>query len=126
MAYAKKLNKKLDGTVYVIEEVVKVTNGVYEGLLEHGNIKNNTIKVYTGPKLTGDKVINVIISIPSETPWRTYIKLFSIWDNVYITYETPGDTVEADDIKMLQDNIEETKEEIEQYKITGHIDGGTF
>lgn len=125
MAYAKKLNKKLDGTVYVIEEVVKVTNGVYEGLLEHGNIKNNTIKVYTGPKLTGTEVVNVITSIPSDTPWRTYIKLFSNVD-VYITYETPGDTVEADDINTLGEELWATREDINQYKINGHINGGTF
>lgn len=125
MAFTKKLNKKPNGSVYVIEEVVKVTDGVYEGLLEHGNIKNNTIKVYTGPKLTGTEVVNVVTSIPSDTPWRTYIKLFSSVD-VYITYETPGDTVEADDINTLGEELWATREDINQYKINGHINGGTF
>lgn len=125
MAFTKKLNKKPNGSVYVIEEVVKVTDGVYEGLLEHGNIKNNTIKVYTGPKLTGTEVVNVVTSIPSDTPWRTYIKLFSSVD-VYITYETPGDTVEADDINTLGEDLWATREDINQYKINGHINGGTF
>lgn len=114
MAYAKKLNKKPNGSVYVIEEVVKVTDGVYEGLLEHGNIKNNTIKVYTGPKLTGTEVVNVVTSIPSDTPWRTYIKLFSNVD-VYITYETPGDTVEADDINLLLDEMVSLKKGTVEY-----------
>lgn len=125
MAFTKKLNKKTNGSVYVIEEVVKVTDGVYEGLLEHGNIKNNTIKVYTGPKLTGTEVVHVVTSIPSDTPWRTYIKLFSNVD-VYITYETPGDTVEADDINTLGEDLWATREDINQYKINGHINGGTF
>lgn len=125
MAFTKKLNKKPNGIVYVIEEVVKVTDGVYEGLLEHGNIKNNTIKVYTGPKLTGTEVVNVVASIPSDTPWRTYIKLFSNVD-VYITYETPGDTIEADDINTIGEDLWATREDINQYKINGHINGGTF
>nr|WP_312578333.1 phosphoglucomutase [Sedimentibacter sp.] len=124
--FVSKLNKKQDDSVYVIEEKISINEGKYEGILEHDNINNKTIKVYTGPKLTGEEVTNVIISIPTDTPWKRYIKLFADAEQVYITYETTGDMVEADDINNLQNSISATQIEIDTYKLAGHINGGTF
>lgn len=124
--FVSKLNKKQDDSVYVIEEKISIKEGKYEGILEHDNINNKTIKVYTGPKLTGEEVTNVIISIPTETPWKRHIKLFADAEQVYITYETTGDIVEADDINNLQNSISATQIEIDTYKLVGHINGGTF
>jgi len=121
--FVEKLNKKADGSIYVIEEE---QTGKYEGHLQHDNAVRNTIKVYTGSKLTGEEIKNVTVSVPSDTPWKTYIKIFSDFEKVYITYETPGDTVEADDINMLQEASREIREDFEQYKKSGHINGGTF
>jgi hypothetical protein len=114
--FSDKLNKKTDGSIYVIEEVLPITAGKYEGLLAHDNITNTTIRVYTGSKLTGQEVINYIISVPSETPWRRHIKVFADVAKVYVTYETPGDTVEADDVNVLQESMTTTQEEVERYK----------
>jgi len=124
--FIEKLNKKQDGSVYVIEEEQAIINGKYEGVLQHDNVNRETLKVHTGPKLTGKEITNYVLSVPSDTPWKTYIKVFSDVDKVYITYETPGDTVEADDINDLQDAIVATNEEFNNYKEYGHIDGGTF
>lgn len=124
--FIEKLNKKLDGSVYVIEEEQIIIDGKYEGYLQHDNAARNTIKVYTGSKLTGEEITNVTVSVPSDAPWKTYIKIFSDAEKVYITYETPGDTVEADDINMLQEASQEMREDFEQYKKNGHINGGTF
>ena len=124
--FIEKLNKKADGSVYVIEEVRATASGKYEGFLEHDNANRATLKVYTAPRLTGDEITNVVVSIPSDTPWKRLIKVFSDVGIVYITYETPGDTVEADDINQLQDAVQEQKEDFEQYKASGHINGGTF
>lgn len=126
MKFIDKLNKKSDGSVYVIEEAVNLANGKYENLLQHDNINAKTIKVYTGPKLTGEEIVNVIVSFPSETPWKTFIKLFANKEKVYITYETSGDTVEAEDINLLQEEAELIRADFDNYKIAGHIDGGTF
>ena len=126
MKFIEKLNKKFDGSVYVIEEEVILLEGKYEGFLEHDNINSKTIKVYTGSKLTGEEIVNVIVSIPIETPWKTFIKLFSNEEKVYITYETSGDTVEADDINLLQEEAKLIRDDFEDFKIAGHIDGGTF
>lgn len=126
MKFIEKLNKKFDGSVYVIEEEVTLLEGKYEGFLEHDNINSKTIKVYTGSKLTGEEIVNVIVSIPSEAPWKSFIKLFANKEKVYITYETPGDTVEADDINLLQEEAKSVRDDFECYKIAGHIDGGTF
>ena len=124
--FTEKLNKKQDGSVYVIEEEQVITAGKYEGYLQHDNANRNTLKVYTGPKLMGDEIINVIPSIAAETPWKTYIKVFSDAEKIYITYETPGDMVEAEDINFLQETAVEIRKDFETYKLSGHIDGGTF
>lgn len=120
-----KLNK-LDDNTYVIEEVVNLTNGVYEGELEHDNVSLSSINVYTGTKLTGTKITNFAVSTPSLTPWKRTIKIFSDVTPVYITYQTTGDTVEADDINRIQNSIVNTQKELERYKSDGVIDGGIF
>ena len=102
--------------MYVIEEIQTITDGKYEGYLEHDNIDNKTIRVFTGSKLTGEEITNVIISIPEEMPWRRYIKVFSDISPVYITYETVGDIVEADDINDLQDSLTGTQTDVSNYK----------
>lgn len=111
-----KLNKKTDGSVYVVEEEIAITGGKYEDLLAHDNIVNSTIRVFTGSKLTGKEVINYIISVPGETPWRRHIKIFANATKVYVSYETAGDTVEADDVNVLQASLTATQVEIERYK----------
>lgn len=124
--FTEKLNKKQDGNVYIIEEEQVTTNGKYEGLLQHDNVNRESLNVFTGPKFTGDKIDNAISSIPSETPWKTYIKVYSEAETIYITYETTGDIVEADDINLLQETVNGVMEDFKDYKLRGHIDGGTF
>lgn len=102
--FVEKLNK-VDGNTYTIEEVVEIKNGVYEGELEHDNVSNSSVSVYTGSKLSGEKVDNFILTIPSKMPWKRIIKIFTNAQKVYISYETVGDTVEAEDINKLQDGI---------------------
>ncbi|WP_125154299.1 phosphoglucomutase [Clostridium rectalis] len=123
--FTTKLNN-LDGNTYVIEETVSLDNGFYEGELKHDNISSSSIRVYTGTKLTGEKVENFIISTPSKIPWKKIIKVFSNKQVLYITYETIGDTVKAEDINELQDSVVNTQIELESYKSDGIIDGGTF
>lgn len=124
--FHEKLNKKQDGSLYRIEEELNVTGGVFEGFFAHDNITDGSIHVFTGPELTGTEISNFIISVPAETPWRRRIKLFSQVSPVYVSYTTPGDTVEAEDINALQVGLTATQEEIERYKDTGIIDGGYF
>lgn len=120
-SFQDKLNKKTDGSIYVIEEKIQLKEGKHEKLLAHDNINNSTIRVFTGAKLTGDEITDFTISVPAETPWRRVIRLFSEEETVYITYETQGDTVEADDINVLQDSITATQAEIERYKIENNV-----
>lgn len=130
--FTEKLNR-LDNNTYVIEEEVSLVNGVYEGDLQHDNVSLNSINVYTGTKLTGDKITNFIVSTPSQTPWRKSIKIFSNSEKVYISYETPGDTVEAEDINKLQECIVAIETELNRHEedLSVHfrnysIDGGSF
>lgn len=123
--FTEKLNKH-NGSNYVIEEEVNLKDGVYEGELEHDNVSSSSVRVYSGSKLTGERLQNFILSTPSLTPWKCSIKIFANVDKAYITYETPGDTVEADDINKVQESIVNTQTEIERYKTKGVIDCGYF
>lgn len=118
--FYEKLNK-LENNIYVIEEVVEVLNGVYESELQHDNVNLKTLNVYTGSKLTGNKIEAYFTSTPSLAPWKTIIKIYSNVSPIYISYETSGDQVEAGDINNLQDAVVETQENLnsEIYRATG-------
>ncbi|APF23401.1 hypothetical protein [Clostridium butyricum] len=107
--FGQKLNK-LDGNVYTIEEIITPIDGIYEADLEHDNVDTNTINIYTESMCSGDKVNTYKVTTPSLTPWRKHIKVYSNEPTLYITYETTGDTVEADDVNDLQDAIKLTQE----------------
>ncbi|NFH84876.1 hypothetical protein FDA28_16040 [Clostridium botulinum] len=109
--FIEKFNR-IDGNIYTIEEVVTPVDSVYEAELIHDNVNIKTINIYTGSKLTGTKITTYSTSTPSLTPWKTVIKIFSTEPKLYITYETTGDTIEAEDINKLQDAINLTQEEL--------------
>lgn len=106
--FSEKLNK-LDNNVYTIEEVVNPVAGVYEADLGHDNVEPNTINVYTGSKCTGNKINTFVISTPSLTPWKIHIIIYSSEPTLYITYESMGDTVEANDINNVQEAINDSQ-----------------
>lgn len=104
-----KLNK-VDGKVYVIEEEIQMpADGVYEAELQHDNIADSTLAVYTGPTLSGEQIQSYALSTPSLTPWKRTIRIQTDAPTVYISYETDGDTVEAQDINVVQDAILKTQ-----------------
>ena len=112
--FHEKLNK-VDGKVYVIEEEIRMPeSGVYEAPLQHDNITVSTLNVYTGPKLTGNRIQTYVLTTPSLTPWKRIIRIQTEEPVVYITYETDGDTVEAEDVNCLQDAVTETQEGVKE------------
>lgn len=113
--FVEKLNKKQDD-VYAIEEELIVSDGVWEGYLAHDNINNKSLHIYTGPGFTGQKITNYFLSISQDAPWKRYLKVFADTPKVYVTYETPGDQVEAEDVNRLQDSLTNTQGEVERYK----------
>ncbi|TGE33316.1 phosphoglucomutase [Desulfosporosinus sp. Sb-LF] len=123
-SFTEKLNKKQTG-VYSVEENLTITAGVFEGELAHDNINNASLLVYTGSKLTGERVMTYTLSNPADAPWRRIITVYSDQASVYVTYETPGDIVEADDVNDLQTSVKNTQTELERVK-TADIDGGSF
>lgn len=113
--FVEKLNKA--DIVYVIEdEELVLEDGVFEGELAHDNVKNESVIVFTGPKMNGERIENFFLSIPSNAPWKRIIKVFANAPKVYVTYETTGDQVEAEDINRVQDSIVNTQIELERYK----------
>ncbi|MBW6408957.1 hypothetical protein [Clostridium weizhouense] len=109
--FNEKLNR-IDGNIYTIEEIVTLIDGVYEAELIHDNVNLKTLNIYTGSKLTGTKINTYSTSTPSLTPWKTIIKIFSKEPKLYISYETTGDQVEAEDINNLQDSVNLTQKEL--------------
>lgn len=107
--FTEKLNKRPDGSNYTIEEVLLLKDGKFEGFLSHDNINNSSISIYTGTSFTGNEITDYVISIPSSTPWRRSIRVYADVKEVYVTYQTPGDQVDADDINDIQDAIVETE-----------------
>lgn len=107
--FHEKLNK-VDGNAYVIEEEIHMpASGIYDEELQHDNIVDSTLSVFTGPTLTGEQIQSYALSTPSLMPWKRTIRIQTDAPVVYITYETVGDTVEADDINRVQDAIVETQ-----------------
>lgn len=104
-----KLNK-VDGNIHVVEEEIHLTNGVYEAELQHDNINEATFAVFTGPKLTGERLETYTLSTPSLAPWKRIVRVYADVPVVYISYETDGDTVEGDDINRVQESIVATQE----------------
>ncbi len=100
---------KLDGNIYTVEEIVNPVNGIYEALLIHDNVTKSTVNVYTGSRLTGDKINTFVLSTPSLTPWKYSIRILSNISPLYISYETTGDEIEAEDINNLQDAVNNTQ-----------------
>jgi len=111
--FYEKLNK-IDGNIYVVEERVELTGGVYDAPLQHDNINTSTLSVYTGPKLTGERIQTYVLSTPSLTPWKKVIRVYADAPTVYISYEAEGDTVEADDVNRLQDEMVRTQEAVNE------------
>ncbi|NFG25623.1 hypothetical protein FC777_00515 [Clostridium botulinum] len=105
---------KIEGNTYVIEEKIELNNESYESELAHDNINVKTLNIYTGSKLTGEKIESYSISTPSLTPWKTIIKIFSKITPLYISYETVGDQVEAEDINKLQDTLVFTQQNLNE------------
>ena len=113
--YTEKLNK-VEGNVYVIEEEVSLADGVYEAPLAHDNVNPSTLAVYTGPKLTGERIQSYALSTPSLMPWKRLIRIYTDVPTVYISYETDGDTVEAEDVNLLQQDVIRTQEGLNDEK----------
>lgn len=114
-SFREKLNK-VDGKIYVIEEeVVMPESGIYEAELQHDNIGESTLTVYTGPKLTGDRIQTYSLSTPSITPWKRIIRIQTAVPVVYICYETDGDTVEAEDVNRLQEVVVKTQQAVNNH-----------
>ena len=95
-----RLNKR-DNPYTIVDEQVILTEGKWEGFLVHDQVIEKTIEIYTLPNKEGERVLAYTLDKKEEV-WKTYLKVFSQSDVLYITYETYGDTVEAEDINQLQ------------------------
>lgn len=115
--FVERLNKNFDGR-YSIEEKKVTANGKWAGFLNHDNVNHDSLMIYTGEKITGDKVENYFISTPSDRPWKTELEVFSDSPEVFISYESAGDQVDAENINLLQGELEADINNLIDYKRT--------
>lgn len=122
-----KLNKVGSNVYPIEEEILMPSNHIYEAELQHDNINDSSVEVYTGTNLTGDPV-GYTLTTPTETPWKRIIHVESSAEYIYITYETIGDQVEGDDINRLQNELIRTQNAVTELEaeVTGSIAGYTW
>ena len=77
--------------MYVIDEERIIVNGIYEGILEHEQINHQSIMVYTGKKMTGERIYSIFATKFEENPDKTLLKVYGPNGNIYITYEVMGE-----------------------------------
>lgn len=106
--FVKRLDK-ISGNTYSIEEKITMpSSGKYSGYLQHDNVNDDTVQVWTGTGYTGSK-INYSLTAPSERPFKRQIEFSTTAGTAYISYECTGDTVESEDINELQDEVVKTQ-----------------
>ncbi len=101
MKFVPKLNRRKKAYV-VSDEVMSLADGRAAGFLQHDNVNAGTIEIYTRPQRGGERVLNYTAEVREDAEWKLWIQVFASEEQVYISYETKGDTVEADDINQLQ------------------------
>lgn len=105
--FVEKYNKS-EVAIPVEEKHVMNESGVYEAELEHDNIDEETLEVYSGANLTGSRIAYTLTA-PSDASWKRIIHIDTSQPTIYISYETTGDQVEADDVNRLQDAVVSTQ-----------------
>lgn len=111
--FHEKLNK-LSGSVYRVEEEITIPGtGVFEDYLQHDNVYEDTLYVFSGPGKTGEQ-IPYTLTVPSDGPWKHVIRVETTRSKIYISYDTPGDQVEAEDVNKLQRAITYTQNQISE------------
>jgi len=112
-----KINKSGNPTV-IADEAMSITNGMSEKYLDHDNVKHNTLEVWSEPGKNGTRIMNYVLTNPEATPWKSLLRVYSEVNPVYITYESYGDQVEAEDINNLQQVINEVSAKVGTFIFT--------
>lgn len=124
--FIEKYNKS--STAIAVEEShVMPENNIYEAELEHDNVDEETLEVYSGATHTGSRLAYTLTA-PAEASWKRVIHVKTTQPTIYISYETTGDQVEADDINRVQEAIVSTQEAVNvlSEQITGGTNGFTW
>lgn len=124
--FYEKLNVKENKEPYQIEEEITMQSGRYEGFLQHDNVIESSIALYTGKKLTGEKVENFVLSVDENYPWRTFIRVSSAHEKLYLSYETIGDVIEADDINDLQKAVMKLEKDVASVDTSAFVTSEEF
>lgn len=119
--YVPKLNKR-DMPYVIPDEIITLLNGAGEKFLDHDNVRSKSIEVWSLPNRTGKKVTSFTAENPANNEWKTLVKVFAEGTRVYVTYETTGDQVEADDINELQTAVTAIDKDLRDHIASPHAD----
>ena len=106
---------KSESPYVITDEVLELSNGKWEGYIGHDNVIPETIEVYTAAKKSGKQILNYTTT--KSEPWKLYMNVYaSGYEKLYLSYETYGDTVEAEDINQLQNAVDYVGEQIKNHE----------
>lgn len=71
--------------MYVLDEEKQIVGGTWEGYLDHEKVNNGSIMIYTGPKMTGQRLTGYSITNDGQ---KTKLRISGLSGMIYITYET--------------------------------------
>lgn len=83
--------------MYVLDEEKTIIGGSWEGYLEHEKVNQGSIMIYTGKKLSGERLSNY--SITSDGG-KTRIRLNVARGNVYVTYEVMSEALPSSAVQI--------------------------
>lgn len=117
MAKVDLLNKNIDGIAIINEKHENINSNIFE--LDHDTIlDNNNLEIWTGSNKTGEKLIKgsdyqldtKINTLSQEANFDVYryVRILNLnYQNIdlYATYDTAGDFVQANDINDIYNNF---------------------
>ncbi len=87
--------------MYVLDEEKVIVNGVWEGVLNHGQVNHSSILIYRDKKLNGTRVLNY--SLVKDVDNKTRIRINGSDGSVFITYETMEEILPVRDEKASEE-----------------------
>ncbi|MCA1021665.1 hypothetical protein [Halobacillus litoralis] len=118
--YKNHLNYKESGHL-VKDEIVKLEGSNKVHFFKHDNVMDNlSIDVYTKVNKTGTKVTNFTVTKDNSKSWVSKMTFGSSVSSgvYYVSYYSKGDSNDADDINLLQDELSNINKFIDNSKMT--------
>lgn len=76
--------------MYVLDEEKQIVSGVWEGYLDHEEVNPGSIMIFTGVKLTGQRLTGYSVITDGK---KAKLRVSGASGTIYITYETSATSI---------------------------------